>query len=38
MVLEKAHSRIARWDTDNWVVEDRTRYRWTDVKSRPITD
>jgi len=38
MVLEKTHSRIARWGTDNWIVEDRARYRWTDVKNRPITD
>ena len=38
MVLEKTHGRIARWGTDNWIIEDRARYRWTDIKNRPITD
>ena len=38
MVLEKAHDRIARWGTDSWIVEDRARYRWCDIKNRPITD
>jgi hypothetical protein len=38
MVLQKEHDRIARWGTDNWIVEARARYRWTDIKNRPITD
>jgi hypothetical protein len=38
MVLEKAHDRIARWGTDTWIIEDRARYRWCDIKNRPITD
>lgn len=38
MVLEKGHDRTARWGTDSWIVEDRARYRWCDIKNRPITD
>ena len=38
MVLQKEHDRTARWGTDKWIVEDRARYRWTDIKNRPITD
>ena len=38
MVLEKDHDRIARWDTDRWIIEDRVIYRWTDIKGRAITD
>ena len=38
MVLEKEYDRIARWGTDSWIIEDRARYRWTDIKNRPITD
>ena len=38
MVLEKEHDRIARWGTDSWIIEDRARYRWTDIKGRAITD
>ncbi len=38
MVLEKAHDTVARWGTDSWIVEDRARYRWCDIKNRPITD
>ena len=38
MVLEKVHDRIARWGTDSWIIEDRARYRWTDIKGRVITD
>jgi len=38
MVLEKAHDRIARWGTDSWIIEDRARYRWCDIKGQVITD
>ena len=40
MVLEKDHDRIARWNHDKncWSIEDRTLYRWTDIKGRAITD
>ena len=38
MVLQKAHDRTARWGTDSWIVEDRARYCWCDIKNRPITD
>jgi hypothetical protein len=38
MVLEKAYDTVARWGTDSWIVEDRARYRWCDIKNRPITD
>jgi hypothetical protein len=38
MVLQKEHDTIARWGTDSWIIEDRARYRWCDIKNRPITD
>jgi hypothetical protein len=38
MILEKGHDRTARWGTDSWIVEDRARYRWCDIKGRAITD
>jgi hypothetical protein len=38
MVLQKEHDIIARWGMDHWIIEDRARYRWTDIKNRPITD
>ena len=38
MVLQKAHDRTARWGTDSWIVEDRARYRWCNIKGRAITD
>jgi len=38
MVLQKEQVRIARWDTDSWIIENRARYRWTNIKNRPITD
>ena len=38
MVLQKEQDRIARWGTDSWIIETRARYRWTDIKNRPITD
>jgi hypothetical protein len=38
MVLQKQHDKIARWGTDGWIIETRARYRWTDIKNRPITD
>ena len=38
MVLEKDHEHIARWGTDSWIIEDRARYRWTDIKGRAVTD
>jgi len=38
MVLEKAHDVVARWGTDSWIVEDRARYRWTDIRGRAVSD
>jgi hypothetical protein len=38
MVLEKAHDTVARWGTDSWIIEQRARYCWCDIKNRPITN
>jgi hypothetical protein len=38
MVLEKGYDTVARWGTDKWIVEAQARYRWCDIKNRPITD
>jgi hypothetical protein len=38
MVLEKGYDTVARWGTDKWIVEAQSRYRWTDIKGRVISD
>jgi hypothetical protein len=38
MVLEKTHDTVARWGTDSWIIEQRARYRWTDIQGRAVTD
>lgn len=38
MVLQKEYDTVAHWGTDRWIVEAKPRYRWADIKNRPITD
>jgi hypothetical protein len=38
MVLQKDYDTVARWGTDNWIIEAQPRYRWTDIKGRVISD
>jgi hypothetical protein len=40
MILEKDHDRVATWDKENnkWYIRDQSRYRWTDMKKKSISD
>lgn len=40
MVLKTESNRTARWskETNGWIVEDRERYCWTDIKDIQISD
>jgi hypothetical protein len=40
MVLKTEHDRTAQWsqEINNWIVEDRPRYCWTDTKGNVLTE